>query len=315
MQQVDGAMLWLAPSLGPMNGTFSFTSTGNATATFVVKQAGVAQTDYWTYQEDWNVDKMDGTGTIYDNPSGMLLDPTKLNVYQIAMRWLGAGTISYALEDQASGALVYVHREHYVNQNLVPHTANPSFKISYSSSNTTNTSNVTIKGASIYGAVEGTIHQNELTRSYSASKSSLAQNVTHHMMTVKNSVVTNGLAGANNGNYVINVKEAILKSLSVSVQSTDPAQVFLFFEPTTFSANYTYYNIPYCNEVRSTDVGTFDTAVDTPIYTGLLAINGTINIDLSAYRITVPPGSWVSVAIRSTNGITQATAALVWSED
>ncbi len=314
-QQTDGAMLWLAPSLGPMNGTFSFSSTGNATATFTTKQAGVAQTDYWTYQEDWNVDKMDGTGTIYDNPSGMLLDPTKLNVYQIAMRWLGVGVISYALEDQASGTMVYVHREHYTNQNLVPHVANPSFKISYSTANTTNTSNVTVKGASMYGAVEGTIHQNELTRSWSTSKSSLAQNVTHHMMSIKNSVVTNGLAGANNGNYVLNVKEAILKSLSVSVQSTDPAQVFLFFEPTTFSASYTYFNIPSCNEVHAVDVGTFNTAVDTPIYTGLIAINGTINIDLSAYRITVPPGSWVSIAIRSTNGITQATAALVWSED
>jgi hypothetical protein len=314
-QQVDGAMLWLAPSLGPMNGTFSFTSTGNATATFTVKQAGVAQTDYWTYQEDWNIDRMDGSNTITTNPSGMTLDPTKMNVYQIAMRWLGAGTISFALEDQASGALVYVHREHYVNQHTRPHIDNPSFKIAYTAVNTTNTSNLTVRGASIYGAVEGTIFQNELTRSWSTSKSGLAQNVTHHMMSIKNSVVTNGLAGANNGNYVLNTKEAIIKSLSVSVQSTDPSQVFLFFEPRSFSSTYTYFNIPFCNETHAIDTGTFNTAVDTPIYTGLLAINGTINIDLSAYRITVPPGSWVSIAIRSTNSVSQATVALAWSED
>jgi hypothetical protein len=314
-QQTDGAMLWLAPTLGPMNGTFSFTSTGNATATFTVKQVGIAQTNYWTYQEDWNVDKMDGSNTISTNPSGMTLDPTKLNVYQIAMRWLGAGTISYALEDQASGALVYVHREHYVNQHTRPHIDNPSFKIAYTAVNTTNTANITVRGASMYGAVEGTIFQNELTRSWSTSKSGLAQNVTHHMMSIKNSVVTNGLAGANNGNYVLNTKEAIIKSLSVSVQSTDPSQVFLFFEPSSFSSTYTYFNIPYTNEVHAVDTGTFNTAVDTPIYTGLLAINGTINIDLSAYRITVPPGSWVSVAIRSTNSMSQATVALVWSED
>jgi len=314
-QQTDGAMLWLAPSLGPMNGTFSFTSTGNATATFTVVQAGVAQTDNWTYQSDWNIDKMDGSNTITTNPSGMTIDPTKLNVYQIAMRWLGAGVISYAVEDQASGTMVYVHREHYVNQYLKPHIDNPSFKIAYTATNTTNTSNITVKGASMYGAVEGTIHLNELTRSWFTSKSGLTQNVTHHMMTIKNSVVTNGLAGANNGNYVINAKEAILKSLSVSVQSTDPAAVYLFFEPTSFSTNYTYFNIPSCNEVHATNTGTFNTAVDTPIYTGLLAINGTINIDLSAYRITIPPGSWVSIAVRSTNSITQATAALVWSED
>ncbi len=314
-QQTDGAMLWLAPTLGPMNGAFTFTSTGNATATFVVKQAGVAQTDNWTYQEDWNIDRMDGSNTIDTNPSGMTLDPTKLNVYQISLRWLGVGTISYALEDQASGTMVYVHREHYTNQNRRPHTDNPSFKIAYTAVNTTNTSNVTVIGASMYGAVEGTINQNELTRSWSASKSGLAQNVTHHLLTIKNSVVTNGLAGANNGNYVINTKEAIIKSLSVSVQSTDPSAVYLFFEPRTFSANYTYINIPFCNELHAVDTGTFDTSQDTPIYTGLVGINGVINVDLSAYRITIPPGSWVSIAVRSTNGITQVTSALTWSED
>lgn len=313
-QQTDGAMVWLGP-VGVATGTFSFSSTGNATATFQVKQAGVAQTDYWTYQEDWNVDKMDGSNTISTNPSGMLLDPTKLNVYQIGMRWLGAGVISYALEDQLSGALVYVHREHYVNQHTTTHTANPSFKIMYAAYNTIGTTDVSTYGGSMYGAIEGTIFLNELTRSYSTSKTGLVKDITHHMMTIKNSVVTNGLAGANNGNYVLNTKEAIVKSLSVSCQSTDPVEVYLFFEPTSFSAQHEYYNIPYCNEVQSTISGTFDRTVDTPIYTGLVSINGTINIDLSAYRITVPPGSWLSIAVKSTNSISPCTAALVWSED
>ncbi len=314
-QQTDGAMLWLAPSLGPMNGTFSFTSTGNATATFVVKQAGVAQTHNWTYQEDWNIDRMDGSNKIDTNPSGMTLDPTKLNIYQIAMRWLGVGVISYALEDQASGTMVYVHREHYTNQNLVPHIDNPSFKITYSTVNTTNTSNLTVRGASMYGAIEGTIHLNELTRSWSTSKGSLVQNTVHHMMTIKNSVVTNGLAGANNGNYVINAKEAIVKSLSVSTQSSDPVQVFLFFEPAGFSGQHEYYVIPYCNQVHSVVTGSFNLSLATPVYTGLCAINGVINVDLSAYRITIPPGSWLSIAIKGTNTISASAAALVWSED
>jgi hypothetical protein len=314
-QQTDGAMLWLAPGLGAMNGTFSFTSTGNATATFEVKQAGIAQTDHWTYQEDWNIDRMDGSNNIDTNPSGMLLDPTKLNVYQINLRWLGAGVISYALEDQASGAMVYVHREHYVNQHTLPHTLNPSFKVTYAAYNLTNTSNVTVIGASMYAAIEGTIFQNELTRSYSTSKTGLAQNQVHHLLTIKNSVVTNGLAGANNGNYIINTKEAIIKSLSVSVQSTDPSRIFLFFEPTSLSVPHLYNLIPRCNEVHSEVTGTFNLAVDTPIYTGLIGINGTINVDLGAYRITIPPGSQVSIAITSTNSVSPATCALTWSED
>jgi hypothetical protein len=313
-QQTDGAMLWLAPTLGPMNGTFSFTSTGNAQATFEVKQVGIAQTDNWTYQEDWNVDRMDGSANEL-NPSTMTLDHTKLNVYQIAMRWLGAGVISYALEDQESGAMVYVHREHYVNQHNTPHTLNPSFKITYAAYNTTGTTNVTLTGASMYGAIEGTIFQNELTRAYGTSKSNLAQNQLHHLLTIKNSLITNGLAGANNGNYVLNTKEAIVKSLSVSIQGQDPARIYLFFEPSSFSSTHLFNNIARCNEVQSTVTGTFNIAVDTPVFEALVGINGTINVDLSAYRITIPPGSSVSVAIQSTGGMNPVSCALVWSED
>lgn len=315
VQQTDGACIWLAPTLGPMNGTFSFTSTGNAQATFSTKQVGIAQTDNWTYQEDWNVDKMDGSNNIDTNPSGMTLDHTKLNVYQINMRWLGAGVISYAMEDQASGTMVYVHREHYVNQHNLPHTLNPSFKITYAAYNTTNTTNLTVTGASMYGAVEGTIHQNELTRAYGMSRSNLAQNTLHHLMTIKNGYVTNGLANANNGNYVLNTKEAIVKSLSVSIQGQDPARIFLFFEPSSFSSTHLFYAIPRCNELESTVTGTFDITVDTPVYEALVGINGTINVDLSSYRITIPPGSFVSVAIQSTGGVNPASAVLVWSED
>jgi hypothetical protein len=297
-----------------MNGTFSFTSTGNAQATFEVKQVGIAQTDNWTYQEDWNVDRMDGSANEL-NPSTMTLDHTKLNVYQIAMRWLGAGVISYALEDQESGAMVYVHREHYVNQHNTPHTLNPSFKITYAAYNTTGTTNVTLTGASMYGAIEGTIFQNELTRAYGTSKSNLAQNQLHHLLTIKNSLITNGLAGANNGNYVLNTKEAIVKSLSVSIQGQDPARIYLFFEPSSFSSTHLFNNIARCNEVQSTVTGTFNIAVDTPVFEALVGINGTINVDLSAYRITIPPGSSVSVAIQSTGGMNPVSCALVWSED
>ncbi len=315
VEQTDGASLWLSPTLGPLNGTFSFTSTGNAQATFVTKQVGIAQSNYWTYQEDWNIDKMDGSGNINTNPSGMTLDHTKLNVYQINMRWLGAGVISYAMEDQASGTLVYVHKEHYVNQHTTPHTLNPSFKITYGAVNTTGTTNVTVTGASVYGAIEGTIFQNELTRAYGTSKNNLAQNQCHHLLTIRNSVITNGLAGANNGNYVLNTKEAIIKSLSVSIQGQDPARIYLFFEPSSFSSTQLYQNIPRCNELRSEATGTFNLAVDTPVYEALVGINGTINVDLSAYRLTVPPGSWVSIAIQSTGSMNPVSCALVWSED
>jgi hypothetical protein len=61
--------------------------------------------------------------------------------------------------------------------------------------------------------------------------------------------------------------------------------------------------------------GTFNLTIDTAIWSGIVGINGTFNIDLSAYRITIPPGSQLSVAVQSTNGISRTDCSLTWSED
>jgi len=113
---------------GIKNGTYSFTSTGAgtlATGTFSVKQTGVAQTENWTYQENFNVDTL-GANVSGPNPSGMTLNSQYLNVFQINFRWLGAGEIRYAIEDSVTGNMVFFHREHYTNRNLLPHIAQPS---------------------------------------------------------------------------------------------------------------------------------------------------------------------------------------------
>ena len=98
------------------------------TSTNTTLQNGNPPTDTFTYQEDFNVDKLDGTG-----PSGMILDTSKLNVFQIDFRWLGAGVIRYAIEDERTGQLIPFHLEHYVNKNTRSHLSNPSMRIGYGS--------------------------------------------------------------------------------------------------------------------------------------------------------------------------------------
>jgi len=65
----------------------------------------------------------------------------------------------------------------------------------------------------------------------------------------------------------------------------------------------------------STASGTFDSAIDTAICRFVTAINGQSSYALADFRVAVPPGSWVSFAIESTNQISRATMALVFSED
>lgn len=311
--QVDNTIVFMSTTLGPKNGTYSFSSTGAgtlATGTFSTKQVGVAQTENWTYQGNFSIDNLNGSG-----PSGMNLSSQYLNVFQINFRWLGAGEIRYAIEDQTTGNMVFFHHEHYVNQNSIPHVAQPSFKIGYVAYSTGSTTDVTVTGASMMGAIEGDIRQNELNRSSGVNKTGLVKDVLHHLLTIRNPYVTNGAAGALNGNYILNAKEIILKDVSIGTQNTDPAILYIFYEPTSFSGTHSYFSQPKDNGMISTVDGTLNNTVDTAICQFVTAINGQSSYALSDFRVAIPPGSWVSFAIKSTNGITRATLALVFSED
>lgn len=320
--QVDNTIVFLAETLGPRNGTYSFSCTGAGTlctGSFSTKQLGVAQTEYWTYQDEFNIDRLDGTkGTVNDvglNPSGMTLRSQYLNVYQINFRWLGSGEIRYAIENEITGNMVFFHHDHYTNQNTVPHVTQPSFRIGYVSYNIGNATTATVTGASMMGAIEGEIKQNELNRSTSVNKTGLSQNVMHHLLTIRNPYVTNGSAGALNGNYVLNAKEIILKDVSIGTQNSDPAILYVFFEATTFSGTHSYFSQPKDNGMISTADGTLDPTVDTPICQFVTAINGATSYPMRDFRVTIPPGSTVSFALKSTNAVSRATLALVFSED
>jgi len=319
VEQVDNTVVFLANGLGAKSGTFSMSSSGTGTlaaGTFSAKQTGVAQTENWYYQDEWNVDVLDGSLDPITNPSGMLLDPTKLNIYQIQFRWLGAGMLTFSVEDQITGQLVPVHIVHYVNQHTVPHLDNPSFKIGYVAASAGSTTDLVVRGASMMGAIEGDVRQNELNRSFSASKSSLNTTGTvYHLMTIRNPLVTIGGVAQENGIYAINTKELILKDIAVAQQGNDPATIYIFYNPTTFSATHSYSTQQRNNALHSTVDGSFNIATDAAIAQFILPVNGEAQYRLVDFRIPIPPGSEVSIAISSTASIAKVTGALVWSED
>ena len=320
--QVDNTIVFMSTSVGPKTGVFSFTSSGTgtlATGSFSTKQAGVSQTDYWTYQSSFNIDRLDGSkggpSDIGMNPSGMLLASQYLNVYQINFRWLGIGEIRFAIEDQLTGAVVFFHRIHYTNQHNIPHVTQPSFKVGYVSANIGGTTNATVTGVCMMGAIEGDIRQNELNRSAESVKSNLVKDVLHHLLTIRNPYVTNGRAGALNGNYILNAKEIILKDISIALQGQDPGVVYIFYNSTSFSGTHSFFSQPKDNGMISTVDGTFNPAIDTAVCRFVTAINGESQYKLSDFRIAIPPGDSISIAIKSTNGITRCSVALVFSED
>lgn len=131
-------------------GTYSLSGSAPVAGTFAQSVAGVAPTATRVAQTDWNADAMDGTG-----PSGFVLDQTKGNVYQIRYQWLGFGAINYYIEDPTTGMFVLVHMIQYGNANTAPSVDNPTMPLCMSVENTSNTSDITLKTASMLGAIEG----------------------------------------------------------------------------------------------------------------------------------------------------------------
>jgi len=131
-------------------GSYSVSGQG-VTATFVNAVTGVAPTEDWTPQASWNgFDTLDGAGI-----SGVTLNPNKGNVYRIDYQWLGFGAIRFYIEEPATGSFVEVHRIAYANKNTVPSVYNPTFPLYVSAINQANTTNMTLKTASMVGMVQG----------------------------------------------------------------------------------------------------------------------------------------------------------------
>lgn len=123
--------------IGYIGTTFGFHRFQNDTVTTVAIAA-------------WD-DPLDGTGA-----SGMTIDLTKLNVWQIRFQYLGAGAVELWVEDDSTGKFVKVHTVLYANNNIVPSVYNPNFHHTlYVDSASTNS--VVMKSASYAYFVEGRV--------------------------------------------------------------------------------------------------------------------------------------------------------------
>lgn len=79
------------------------------------------------YQSDWNIDKMDGTGS-----SGLSLDFTKAQLFVIDMEWLGVGRVRFGF--YAYGRIQYCHQITNINiltSSNTPYTNSINLPISY----------------------------------------------------------------------------------------------------------------------------------------------------------------------------------------
>lgn len=306
-------VVFVRKSAGTTAGTQSYSAgaTGSS-ASIAQTKAGVASTDTFIPQADWNGDKLDGTGA-----SEVTLNPQKGNVFQIGIQYLGFGAITFEVEITPSGSnngtFVTVHTLKLPNTLTAPVFTNPSFPFTMAAYSAGSTTDVSVKSASFAGFIEGAKFLQGNRFSYFKQLTTVGDTNLQALMTVMNVRYYQGKANQ----CVIN-----LLSVSGAIKHTSPVIYYLIRNGSlTGNPSFSTLSTISCSVWDTSATTVTYTDGDQLLWTGHLGDTGEIdhhfgNGSFNAEEVTLQPGEWVTLAARATTGTpSYVTGAINTRED
>lgn len=254
-------------------------------------------------QANWD-DPLDGTGT-----SGMTLDQTKLNVWEIRYQYLGAGKIQLCVENDSTGDFVVVHTVLYANNFTEPSTHNPNFHHTMWVNNKATTDNLILKSASYAYFVEGKTSFVELHQPENASGRKEKTTVTTEVAIF---TIRNKTTYASKVNFI----DIALLSVGASIEASSANNLgdIRIVKNATLGGTPAYSDINASDSVVEIDVaGTTVTGGKELEGESLAGKNDKFRIPLLESKIILNPGETLTVAGSSANSAT-IDARAAWRE-
>lgn len=270
-------------------------------------------------QTDWNIDKMDGTSTS-NNKSGMLLDPTKGNVYQVKYQYLGFGSLSFFIENSFNGQFVPVHEIKYANANIVPSLDQPSLHLVWRAENDTNANNMVVKGASGALFLEGQKRYLGPRNSYNNNKTGITTETCLFMIknsTFFNNKVNEALSTIRNISFGGNASGGAAAGITTLriIRNPDIATgtpTWVTIDGTTADGGNT---ITSGTSTMSHDSGGVTTVTgNNVVYNAVVATGSGFTTDVTELDITILPGETLAFLGSATAAATIGIG-VVWNED
>lgn len=304
---VGSTVQFVADASGPRTGSFTLAQSGAGTpaaGTFsTVLPAGVSANDTWIPQASWNGDPMDGTG-----PSGITLDPSKGNVFQVGIQYLGFGAITFAIEavptNGNSPDFVTVHTIRFPNTSTTVSVSQPAFPFTMAAHSAGSTTNVSVAVGSFAGFVEGEMRLNGPRLSPFAQSASVTTTDYYCLFSIKNPLT-----------FASRANQAVLNLMSF-IPAHDDATPIVY----RLISNATLAGTPSWS-VYSSDVPMLiDTAATTATVTSQSQVIHTQPVAQSASEpftflntadLTLEPGETLTVAATTTTGTSTITGASV----
>jgi hypothetical protein len=257
-------------------------------------------------QTTWNVDTMDGDSDAA-NPSGVNLDPTKGNVFQVQYQWLGYGAINFYVESDVTGKYVPVHQIKYANANTVPSSYNPTFPIRAEVDNGTSTDVLTMRSASMAAFVEG---KNQITGPLQSASGSNTGGANGELLALR------GVSVFPTGSTETNRVVAYLRDLSIANDGANNTIVRVqIIEDAVYSVAPTFtYTDPDNSVIEVGAGGTYTAGTGKIIASFGVTEVGSTFAELTSRNIAIRPGKTISFITQGDNS-TETIVDISWVED
>ena len=154
--QLDNSVYFVRQKSGPVLGSYTLSGNG-ITGSFSTFRAGKNPIEDWYMQNDWNIDKMNGSGI-----SLMNFNPQLFNIYNIKFGWLGSLPIQFNIAKDDAQGFNPIHLIPWANTNkaIRPWVNEPRFPFRIRVEKTlgdTSLDTAVVKSASVCGTTEGKI--------------------------------------------------------------------------------------------------------------------------------------------------------------
>lgn len=308
-------VIFLSDSAGPITGSFSLAQTGAgvpAAGSDAETTAGVLASNTWYPQSTWNGDVLDGSGSA-SNPSGATLDPTKGNVYQINVQYLGFGSISFEIEVAHSGnnpAWVVVHTLRFPNTLTATSMSQPSFPFLMAAYSAGSTTNASVSIGSFAGFNEGEALNLGPRISYQRDA----------MVTSSTTVYTPLFTVRNGYTFASRANQTVVRLLDVSGcargNSTATTKFYLVRNAAlTGPVNFTAVggSSSCYQDVAATGMST--PSASSIVWTRAVTQSGDFEYAFSDREITLQPGESITLCVKSLTATADCTGSLNSRED
>jgi hypothetical protein len=232
----------------------------------------------------------------------VLIDPTKLNVFEIIYPFLGAGTIQWRVMSP-DGHFHVFHRTTYPGSATVPSQSNPTYRISWVAASLGSATNLTCAGAS--GAIfnEGI---SESARDPFALSGSFTAATTEY---VAFALRVRGEFGSR-----VNLREILPHTINAAVETTNRSVTVRCYLNPTMSGTVNWARVDATSAMDYATPTTITPASGRLIAAASVATGGGRELELHELDIRLEPGDVLAISLTAASNTAVTAIGVNWQE-